>query len=345
MANVSSVYSTASTISDKLGLQKIGDAVKSGVSKVANALESGANKAAANVKSRFNTNDAKTQTPAASAKQKRPEEVPAIKYAGALTFPAELKYFAMFDFRKYKRVDVFEMKKELNDVTIILPLPADLSESFGATYETPALGPIAGAMGDFGIAVARELAGSGQVDMKARIEDTNKQFKNLNVKQGLYVLGRNALTSGNETGIIDRASGVIPNPHLAAIFSNVGLRTHQFSYKLVPNNAKELATIKNIIYNLKTRMLPGLLNDSNFLLTFPDTCQIHLIAGEKEVYKIKECVLETLDINYSPNGPAFFKTGDPVEVTINMMFREISAFTREDVAPFTDTTQYTGLNP
>ena len=38
-----------------------------------------------------------------------------------------------------------------------------------------------------------------------------------------------------------------------------------------------------------------------------------------------------LNVNYSPNGPAFFKTGDPVIVDISMTFREMSAFTRLDV--------------
>lgn len=38
-----------------------------------------------------------------------------------------------------------------------------------------------------------------------------------------------------------------------------------------------------------------------------------------------------LSVNYSPNGPAFFKTGDPVIVDISMTFKEMSAFTRLDV--------------
>lgn len=330
MADVSSVFSTASSIAEKINLQKIGDAMGSGITKLADALKGGAAKATADIKSKFPTNDA-AKKPAVPTQQKRPEEVPAIRFAGALTFPAELKYYAKFTFTKYKRVDVFEDKKQLPDVVVVLPLPQNLGENFSVAYDTPALGPIAGQLADTAIAAMRELTQGGQADMANRIKATNDQFNKNSVGQGAYVLARNMITSGNESGIIDKAAGVVPNPHLAAIFSNVGLRSHQFTYKLVPNNAKELAAVKEIIKTLKTRMLPGLLNDSNYLFTFPDTCFIKLMAGDKEVYKVKECVLESLNVNYTPNGPAFFKTGDPVEVTIDMTFKEISVFTREDV--------------
>jgi hypothetical protein len=330
MSDPSGLYSTASTIADKIGIQKISDALKSGVGKISDALGSATKKATS-----FPVNDKKATAPTSSS-QKRPEEVRPVKYQGALTFPAELKYFTMFTFKKYKRVDIFEDKKELSDVTIILPVPSNISENFGVTYDTPALGPIAGQLGDTAIAIGREMAGQGGTqDYRQRIQDTNAAMAKLSGAQGAYVLARSAVTSGNETGILDRALGVIPNPHLATVFSNVGLRQHSFSYRLIPSNAKELETIKKIIYNFKTRMLPGLLNDSNFLFTFPATCEIKMIAGNKDIVKMKECVLESLNINYSPNGPAFFKTGDPVEVVIDMVFKEVSVFTREDVEPLT----------
>jgi hypothetical protein len=126
------------------------------------------------------------------------------------------------------------------------------------------------------------------------------------------------------------ALGVAPNPHLAVLFSNIGLRTHSFSYRFAPTSASELQTLKKIIQHLKTRMLPGM--DTSMLFTFPDVCDIEFGPNKDKPYKIKRCVMESINVNYTPMGsPAFFKTGDPVMVDIQMSFKETSVFTRVDL--------------
>jgi hypothetical protein len=79
-------------------------------------------------------------------------------------------------------------------------------------------------------------------------------------------------------------------------------------------------------------MLPGM-SGHDMLFSFPDVVDIKFVTGKGQApYTIKRCVMESLDVNYSPGGsPAFFKTGDPVMVELSMSFKEMSPFTRDDI--------------
>ena len=137
-------------------------------------------------------------------------------------------------------------------------------------------------------------------------------------------------------------SGAAPNPKIATIFSNINMRSHSFSYKFSPKSLKEVNDLRKIIYELKKRMLPGMSNDGNALFTFPDVCNIEFGQGGKSLnkpYKILECVMESIDVNYAPSGsPAFFKDGDAVLIEISMQFKETAPFTRTELGEFKDTT-------
>ena len=158
---------------------------------------------------------------------------------------------------------------------------------------------------------------------------------------------------GGATGsaVAQIASGTAPNPNLAVLFKNIGLRDHSFSYRFAPHSEQELKTLKEIIKQLKIRMLPGFVSAADALYTFPDMCDISFTPGAVESFKIKRCVLTNLSVNYAPNGPAFFKTGDPVVVEISMQFKEMSPVTRRDfgegdiLAPETPATPGTNTFP
>ena len=339
MSGLDTLYSQVSNLGQKINLQSVTDAARSGISAIQGAADQAL--ATLRVKTSFPVNDlagsANAAAQAASMKSiKGPEEAikQGSKYQGLLSFPASLasvKYFTLFTFKTYDR-KVFESRKDLPEVSFALPIPSNLAETFGVAYDTPAMGPIAGQAADSVISVARELMRSDS----SNIARTNRDVREFSAGQALFIAAKQNLIGSGENGgtlghAVDMAAGVVPNPHLAVIFSNVGLRTHTFSYKFVPTSNDELIKLKEIIRHLKTRMLPGLYNDGNMLLTFPDLCDIEIITGKTTPYKIKTCVLESLNINYSPNGPAFFKTGDPVEVSIDMTFKETSIFTREDI--------------
>jgi hypothetical protein len=334
MPDVNVAYSQNTSLSAKAFVDNVADKIKSGVGNISEAAKSAAGTASAKVKSFFTPNDVKGSAKGASgtAPQKVMEDK---RPLGPLEYPAQMKYYALFSFKEYSRGFALSTPKDKPTAQIILPIPSNLSETFGVDYDTPALGPIVGAL------AGGTLAGQRQAqDFAGGEEKAQKTIANM-AGPILGAAGMSAISAVSEkvapgsgekaNAIASIAAGVAPNPHLAVVLRNVGLREHSFSYRLAPNSAAELAKVKEIIRQLKLRMLPGVTEGADALFTYPDVCDISFATGTMESYRIKRCVLKNLSVNYAPNGPAFFKSGDPVIVEIAMTFMEMSVFTRGDV--------------
>ena len=328
MPSLDSLYSTASSLGQKISALNITDSVNAGVSGFSSAVQMAQAKfPSLSVLSKFESKDLPKGISAKDTMT--PSETMADKsaFAGALTFPSEMKYFTKFSFYEYDKKIVNVPVKIIPTQVVILPMPNNLQESFGVTYDTPALGPVGGAAANAVISAIRSN------NPGASIAESAGNVMQTGATAGAAVSLEALKKMSPEAGALgSMAFGVAPNPNMAVLFSNIGLRSHSFSYKFAPTSAKELSTLKAIIAELKTRMLPGMANEGSMLFTFPDVCDIEFGPNKNMPYKIKRCVMENLSVNYTPMGsPAFFKTGDPVMVEINMSFKEMSPFTRADM--------------
>lgn len=339
MPDLSDLYSKGASVVDKVNQLKQLGLEKANIPGLT-SITDGAKGAVMNVVSRF-----KKQDLAAGTSVKNDGKTPETsrneqqKYEGTLTYPAEMKYYTKFTFIRYNRTNVLIDAKDLPQVHIILPLPGNMQENFSIGYDSPAMGPLAGMAIESlrGIQSAPSL-GEG---LKKFWADANLDKVKSAIGQTGYLALRGMLTGITEgfdkNGVIgksvDIATGLVPNPHLTLIFSNVDLRQHSFRYLFAPNSYKELLTLKEIVRTLKKRMLPTLAGSAGMLLSFPDTVDITFGPTKDQPYKIKRCVLAGLNVNYTPmNSPAMFKTGDPVAVSLEMQFKEIDQYTRDDVA-------------
>jgi hypothetical protein len=141
------------------------------------------------------------------------------------------------------------------------------------------------------------------------------------------------------SGALTKVGGAVKNPYQALLFQGVNLRTHTFSYRFSPNSPSEHNTLKKIIYEFKSRMHP---TKDSLLYLFPDVVDIKFGKKDGEPYFFKTCFLESMSVNYAPQGtPAFFaQTSDPVEVEISLSFKETSQVTRQDFKPPEEPTYY-----
>lgn len=328
MPSLDSLYSTASSIGQKVSALNITDSINAGVSNFSAAVQMAASKLPSlSIVSKFESKDLPKGI--AAKNTTTPSEAMANKsvFAGALTFPSEMKYFTKFSFYEYDKKIVTSAAKDLPTQVVILPMPNNLQETFGVQYDTPALGPVGGAAANAVINAIR--SNNPGASIAASAGDALQTGATAGAAMSLEALKKMSPEAGT---LGSMAFGVAPNPNMAVLFSNIGLRTHSFSYKFAPTSARELTTLKSIIAELKTRMLPGMANEGSMLFTFPDVCDIEFGPNKNMPYKIKRCVMENLSVNYTPMGsPAFFKTGDPVMVEINMSFKEMSPFTRVDM--------------
>ena len=119
------------------------------------------------------------------------------------------------------------------------------------------------------------------------------------------------------------------NPQLQVLFSNIGFRQFQFDFILAPKNQSESAAIQNIIRVFKKAAAPkfqeGFITKNSMFLKVPDTFNIKfLYRGEENlnVNRIGECVLEAMDVDYSPVGWSTFDDGSAVQTRLTMQFKE-----------------------
>jgi hypothetical protein len=326
MPDVNVAYSQNGSLSAKAFVDNVADKIKSGVGSLSEAAQGAAGTASAKIKSFFKPTDVQgnPRAGAGTSPQKAMENNQ--RPLGPLEYPAQMKYYTLFSFKEYQRGVALSKPADKTTAHIILPIPSNLTETFGVDYDTPALGPIVGAV------ASSVLAGQRQAqDYSGPPVDGKQVATGAAAVVGAGALGAIKATSERAAGVAEIAAGVAPNPHMAVAFRNIGLREHSFSYRLAPNSAAELAKVKEIIRQLKIRMLPNVTEGADSLFTYPDICDISFATGTMESFKIKRCVLKSLSVNYAPNGPAFFKTGDPVIVEISMTFMESTVFTRRDL--------------
>jgi hypothetical protein len=121
---------------------------------------------------------------------------------------------------------------------------------------------------------------------------------------------------------------------MSLLFKGMDLRTFGFSFQMMARNKQETENIQNIIKTFKMAMHPGSEDGSARWLNYPDNFNIGLFSpANKYLFNFNTCVLTGMDVNYAGSGiPSFFTgTGAPVDLRMNLTFKELSIVTRDDI--------------
>ena len=116
------------------------------------------------------------------------------------------------------------------------------------------------------------------------------------------------------------------------MFQGVGLRSHQFQWKLAPASRSESEVLGTIINSMRASMLPER-GKGNLTLKYPDECEIYIMGTNVNyMYHFKTAVIKSMNTNFAPDGVLSFfgGTGAPTAVTIDIQLTETSIHTRED---------------
>ena len=261
-----------------------------------------------------------------------------------MSFPSDLgQHYMVLQFFRYNFKNNSFQDRKIHK-TISLPIPLNLVEAINVSYAESELGTFQGAVSD--------MVAQGRVsDVKAaaaEIFETVEGFGGA-VGQGLkgkpvqkiFAEQRDAIDkasilfrggTGATAAGLNRFFGSAPNPHITALFQGVGLRTHQFSWKLAPASEAETHTLSTIINSMRAAMLPGK-GQNNLTLKFPDEVEIYIMGTEaKHMYHFKTAVIKTMSTNFAPDGVLSFfgKNGAPTAVNLDIDLTETVIHTRED---------------
>jgi len=141
--------------------------------------------------------------------------------------------------------------------------------------------------------------------------------------------------------VISRSTGQILNNNLELLFSGVNLRSFPFSFTFSPRSPKESDTVKAIIRSLKMSMAAkaGEFNGSaqGIFLKSPDLFQLdYLKDGTNHPFlnRFKLTALTGMSVNYTNAGTyASYNDGTPVNIRMNLTFKEINPIYHEDYLP------------
>lgn len=234
-----------------------------------------------------------------------------------MQFPDHIseKYYMAFKFKRYQRPSP-QTAATLDFVqAFALPLPKGIRESFDIEVGQESQG-LAGGIADAAQLYLASADGAGKT----------QALKNAAAALAYGQLVQAAEKIGGST--IGQAVGAVPNPHIQALFSGVPLRTHRFEWTFAPRNANESQQLMDLLKAMKAYALPSYSTLGTAALAYPFLCQPELkIADSAQLIKFQPCLIQSIELNYSPQGiPAFFEgTSHPafIEVSISMLETQI----------------------
>jgi hypothetical protein len=227
--------------------------------------------------------------------------------------------------------------------TIALYMPDTLNFTHSQGYSDIKTGG-----GAFAAAGSALQALSGTSSMNDVLEELKKNASPFLLNALSNVAG------GIGNAVFAGAFGFIANPALEVLYSSPSLRQFRFDFAFYPRSKKEAREVQDILDRLRFHQAPELLGSQNsggvggFFMIPPSEFDIKFYYNGKEnpnIPKISTCALETIDIDYAPNGFSTYEvpgentpterkggTGMPVGIRLSLQFKELEMLTKANFA-------------
>ena len=229
----------------------------------------------------------------------------------------------------------FNNTRRISDAVSIY-LPPNVTDSTSATYNDSKTG-VAGFLIASGAAALKE-GGDAAAITKSIVAGT----KGLLGDSAARAIGGVAELAGAEgvEALTKKAFGNADNPYMEVLFDSMSLRTFTYNFNFAPRSEQEALEVQRIIQLFRFHMAPELRPGVNRYLGLPSQFDIHYMflsksgqTSENNFYnKISTCVLQTCDVNYTPNGVKSFEDGGPTATTMTLTFKEIELLTKDKIA-------------
>jgi len=160
-------------------------------------------------------------------------------------------------------------------------------------------------------------------------------------------------------------TGVVVNPMLEMIYSSPNFRSFRFDFMFYPRSELEAKEVQRIINRFQYHQAPEIINaGAGFFLVPPSEFDILFYYNgsiNPNIPKISTCVLESIDVDYAPNGQFSAyevqgqmvakpgETGMPVGIRMSLQFKEAEIMTKKNfdlnMDPIGSVTQNLNLIP
>lgn len=254
-------------------------------------------------------------------------------------------HFMKFTVREFKggttEGDITQQKRVLTDTikaTIFLHIPDNLAQTTSHEYNTESITAALANYGLLGEAAPKALKdaieaykASGSIqDFLLTLASSEPGGR---VAEQLFGAGK-----GTTELLLAYRKNEAVNPRYEVLYAGTRPREFTFDFKLSPKNQKEALAILDIIKSFRYWSAPDVLDDRNVIPPNPFQVEFYFGAGASAgtpnlaLFKIDNCFLEGVDANYATAGQfATFKDGMPVEIALQLRFKEIQIITKKKI--------------
>lgn len=131
------------------------------------------------------------------------------------------------------------------------------------------------------------------------------------------------------------AAGYVFNPQQQLLFNGIDFRTYQMSFTFTPYSREEAESVKNIIKTFRKYAAPTVVKEAaGFFFTPPGVVDVTFRKSNgvnNNLHSLKRSVIESVEVNYAPNGWAAMEDGMPMQTTMTVSFKEIQLVDSKDI--------------
>ena len=241
----------------------------------------------------------------------------------------------------------FKSQRPTFEVALYIPGDA-LTTSYKSEYESTGLGTMLG-QGAGALKMSDGAEGKFNLDsFKTAMAATASGVKSEAAQVALIEAAKlgTGLAAGAKT-VMEQKLGAVLNPYIVAAYKGpTDMRTHEFSFKMLPQDANESKACIKIVNAFKKAMLPShgggdAKTSPSMMFGYPDTFKItYYINGEKlpatssnPMFNIGKSVLLACDLDFTTESvPLFFdQTQYPVTIAMKLSFMELEVMYRERI--------------
>ena len=124
------------------------------------------------------------------------------------------------------------------------------------------------------------------------------------------------------------------NPRTNMMFKGVGVRSFNFSFRLVAESASESSMITVMDQQFRTLLYPEADELRGYILFYPPVWKIEFMWKDKRnifIPQIGNTYMTQYASAYNTTSNAFHEGGQPLDVTFNLTFTEVKANTQQDI--------------
>ena len=281
---------------------------------------------------------------------------------GSHVFPSSLRHktvdgsgqdFLKFDMMKYEpkkfETKTFSMGDRSTDTnkrsigSVILPIPGGIQDGQAVTWGGQTMTPLDMALANVALTTVGEGPGAG-------VAEAGNQAKKIAGAFGDNKGALAAVIAGMAAGgqqLLTRTTGAIANPNMELLFGGPSLRTFSFQFLLAPRDKDEAMRVIKIIRFFKQGMAP-IRTKSRLFMKSPHTFKLSYRNGSGEQHKylnkFKECALQSLGVDYAPNGQySTYEDGVMTAYQMTMTYSELNPIYNDDYGKDTPLPQEIGF--